>query len=54
VIQLDEPGVTAYSAPAKSKSIDAGGTLDGGKVVPGFKLPVAALFAHLEGGKRRR
>jgi Uma2 family endonuclease len=52
VVDLASRSVTAYNAPGRSKTIDAGGTLDGGKAVPGFKLPVAALFGHLSGGKR--
>ena len=41
--------VTTYTSPSRPKVIDATGTLDGGKVLPGFSLPVANLLA-----KRRR
>ncbi len=40
---------TVYTSPTRAKVIDANGTLDGGKVLPGFSMPVAALFV-----KRRR
>jgi Uma2 family endonuclease len=34
-----------YTAPDKVTAITAGGTLDGGTVLPGFSLPLATLFA---------
>jgi Uma2 family endonuclease len=34
-----------YTSAKRSKELDATGTLDGGKVLPGFKLPLAELFA---------
>jgi Uma2 family endonuclease len=34
-----------YTSAKKFKEIDESGTLDGGKVLPGFKLPLAQLFA---------
>lgn len=37
--------VTVYTSPTRSKVIPTSGTLDGGKVLPGFALPVASLFA---------
>jgi Uma2 family endonuclease len=36
-----------YTAPDEKTDISAAGTLDGGKVLPGFVLPLAALFADL-------
>ncbi|WP_439629440.1 Uma2 family endonuclease [Gemmata sp.] len=35
----------AYTSVKKFKEFDESGTLDGGKVLPGFKLPLAQLFA---------
>jgi Uma2 family endonuclease len=40
-----------YSSAKRFKPLDARGILDGGKVLPGFKLPLAELFAAT---KRRR
>jgi Uma2 family endonuclease len=54
VIDLDGRSVAAHSSPTKSKAVSVSGTLDAGKIVPGFKLPVRALFEHLESGKRRK
>jgi Uma2 family endonuclease len=51
VVDLNRRSVTTYSSPTKSKIVSASGTLDGGKVLSGFKLPVRSLFGHL--GKRR-
>lgn len=34
----------AYTAPDEKTAIPADGTLDGGDVLPGFKLPLAKLF----------
>ncbi len=38
--------VRVYTAPDESRLIRERGTLDGGVVLPGFKLPVAELFAR--------
>jgi Uma2 family endonuclease len=47
--------VTVFTSPSRSKVISATGTLDGGKVLPGFSLPVASLFASFKRrGKRKR
>lgn len=35
----------AYTSAKKFKEFDESGTLDGGKVLPGFELPLAQLFA---------
>lgn len=34
-----------YTSAKRFKELDAAGVLDGGKVLPGFKLPLADLFA---------
>jgi Uma2 family endonuclease len=44
--------VTVYTSPTRSKVVPLTGTLDGGKVLPGFELPVASLFAKLKRKKR--
>jgi Uma2 family endonuclease len=46
--------VTVYTSPARSKVIDVTGKLDGGKVLPGFELRVADIFAKLKRRKRKR
>src|SRR5687768_7058770 len=45
---------TVYSSPTRSKVIGRDGTLDGGKVLPGFELPVAKLFERLNRPRARR
>lgn len=45
--------VTVYTSSTRSKVIPSSGTLDGGKVLPGFELPVATLFAKLKRRKKR-
>jgi Uma2 family endonuclease len=40
--------VTVYTSPTRSRVIPSTGTLDGGKVLPGFEVPVASLFAKLK------
>jgi Uma2 family endonuclease len=47
-IDLKTKTVTVYTSPTRSKVISANGTLDGAKVLPGFKLKVASLFASLK------
>ena len=44
VIDPEKRSVAVYTA-AGAEVLDAGDTLDGGDVVPGFSLPVADLFA---------
>jgi Uma2 family endonuclease len=40
--------VTAYTSETTSVVLTAGGSLDGGDVLPGFVLPVNDLFAVLD------
>jgi Uma2 family endonuclease len=57
VIDPRKRSADVYTAPDKKASIDASGTLDGGDVLPGFRLPLAKLFERLEEptkGKKRR
>jgi Uma2 family endonuclease len=37
-----------YTAPDDKTALDESGTLDGGDMLPGFRLPLAKLFARLE------
>jgi Uma2 family endonuclease len=46
--------VTVYSSPSKSKVLSTSDMLDGGKVLPGFKLPVAKLFTNLGRSSKKR
>jgi Uma2 family endonuclease len=43
--------VTVHTSPGRSKVLPINGTLDGGKVLPGFELSLAKLFAK---PKRKR
>lgn len=45
--------VTVYTSLSRSKVVPHDGTLDGGKVLPGFELPVARLFARLNRPTKR-
>jgi hypothetical protein len=54
IADLATRSVIAYTSPTKSSKISASGTLDPGRVVPGFKLPVKALFEHMGFGKKKK
>ena len=45
--------VTVYTSLMRPKVVPASGTLDGGKVLPGFSLPVANLFPNLKLGRKK-
>ena len=45
--------VTVYTSVARSKVVPVEGTLDGGKVLPGFELPVRDLFAVKKGRSKK-
>lgn len=47
-VDLPSRSVTVYVSLARSKVVSIDGTLDGGKVLPGFQLPVAKIFARLK------
>lgn len=51
VIDPEKKTATVYTSPTKAKTIDATGTLEGGRVLPGFRLPLADVFAA---GPRKR
>lgn len=50
-IYPDDETALAYTSPTRKKKIERAGSLDGGKVLPGFSLPLAKIFAPL---RRRR
>lgn len=52
---IDPQSETAkvYTSAKRSKQLDAAGTLDGGKVLPGFKLALADLFAATKPRKKK-
>jgi Uma2 family endonuclease len=43
-----------HTAPDVKTSLDESGTLDGGDVLPGFRLPLAKLFERLEKPKSKK
>src|SRR5262249_37738984 len=51
VIDPRARSAAVYTAPDEVTRIDESGTLDGGKVLPGFRLPLAELFAEAEEGQ---
>ncbi len=53
IIDLSSHTATVYSSPKKLKSVPTRGTLDGGRLLGGFKMPLAKLFDHF-GGKRKK
>jgi len=48
VVDPESKSITVYTSPTRAKTISATRTVDGGKVLPGFELSVAALFAKLK------
>lgn len=57
VIDPRTESAEVYTAPDQATAIPASGVLDGGDVLPGFRLPLAKLFERLEKpkpGKRRK
>jgi Uma2 family endonuclease len=47
VIFPESRRVYVYTAPKQVRVLDGGDELDGGDVLPGFRLPIAALYAAL-------
>ena len=47
-IDPDTRTVEVYTSPTQSTTLTAADTLDGGIALPGFTLPVQALFAELD------
>jgi Uma2 family endonuclease len=52
---IDPAAKTArvYSSPKRYKELDEVGVLEGGRVLPGFKLPLAELFTATKRRKRK-
>ncbi len=52
---IDPPSRTAgiYRTATEFETVDTTGTLDGGSVLPGFRLPLADIFAKLNRFKKR-
>lgn len=46
--------VAVHTSPTRSKTVSQAGSLDGGKVLPGFELPVANIFARLKRSTKDR
>jgi Uma2 family endonuclease len=53
VIDPRAKSAKVYTSAKRCKELDASGVLDGGKVLPGFKLPLAELFAATKPKKKR-
>jgi Uma2 family endonuclease len=53
VIDPAKKSAKVYTSPKRFRELDASGTLDGGKVLPGFKLPLADLFAITKRRKKK-
>jgi Uma2 family endonuclease len=54
VINPDTRRAKIYTSAKRFKEIDETGTLEGGKVLPGFTLPLAKLFAATRQRKKTR
>ncbi len=52
VVEPRDCTARVYTAATKFKALDETGTLDGRRVLPGFKLPLAELFAATKRRKR--
>ena len=48
----DRKEVEAYTSPSRPRTLRMGDVLDGGDLLPGFRLPLADLFAD-RGGKKK-
>jgi Uma2 family endonuclease len=54
VIDPRKRSAVVYTAPDKKLALAESGVLDGGDVLPGFRLPLAKLFARLEKPKPKK
>jgi Uma2 family endonuclease len=54
VIDPRKRAADAYTAPDRKTAVAESGELDGGDVLPGFRLPLANLFERLEKPKKRK
>lgn len=48
LVYLHPREVVVYTSPNNSATLRGGKLLEGGKVLPGFSVPVAQLFAELD------
>jgi Uma2 family endonuclease len=53
IIHLDRRTATAYASLKKSTSVAARGTLEGGRLLGGFTLPLARLFEPFEARRKK-
>ena len=53
VIDPATKSAKVYTSAKKFKEFDSSGILDGGKVLPGFKVPLASLFASTKRRKKK-
>ena len=53
-IDVKKRTVEVYTSPDQGVTLTEGQNLDGGDVLPGFRLPLRQLFARLAPGGRRR
>lgn len=53
VIDLTNRNATVYTSPKKFKAVSARGALEGGRLLGGFRLPIAKLFETF-GAKRKK
>ena len=53
VIDPAAKAAKVYTSAKRFKELDAAGVLDGGKVLPGFRLPLADLFAATRRRKKK-
>jgi Uma2 family endonuclease len=51
-VYADRKEVEVYTSPSKFRTLRMGDVLDGGDLLPGFRLPLADLFAS-RGGKKK-
>jgi Uma2 family endonuclease len=49
----DDEVAYAYTSPTRKKKVGLDGALDGGKVLPGFSLPLAKVFDEFHRRRRR-
>lgn len=54
IIDPETKTAEIYTSPTRCKVIEDDGVLDGGKVVPGFKLPLVDVFDSLKRKTRKR
>lgn len=52
LIEPSSRSALVYMSPESSFKVERGGTLDGGDILPGFKLPLKKIFADVDRKKR--